>query len=129
MRKLIMLLTILAMASMASAAPKCPKVTKANQTHHVVKTSTKPFKRMGHGAKVLGQKLANTTVSVAGFSFLTFDTMVIDPLGVALQAFADGVDMFVAAPLESLPEPFEAVGDGVHYVYAGIDKVGQILAK
>lgn len=122
MRKLIMLLAILAMAGVANAAPKCPKVTKANSTKHTIKAAARPFKALSHSTKALA-------VSVGTFSFSAFDTMVVDPFGVALQALADGVDMFVAAPLESLPEPFEAVGDGVHYVYLGIDKVGQQLAK
>ena len=98
------------------------KVNKATATHHTIKAAARPFKALGHAAK-------QTVVGVGTFSISAFDTAVIDPLGVALQAFADGVDMFVAAPLESLPEPFEAVGDGVHYVYLGIDKVGQVLAR
>lgn len=109
----------LALAGMASAAPKCKK---ANCTHHTIKAAARPFQRLGHYTKA-------AVVSIGGFSISAFDTAVIDPLGMALQAFADGVDMFVAAPLESLPEPFEAVGDGVHYVYLGVDKVGEILAR
>lgn len=125
MRKLIMIaMAVVALSlgcTVASAGPRT-KVTKANATQHTIKASSRPFKALGHAVK-------SSAVAVGSFSFSTFDSMVIDPLGVALQAFADGVDMFVAAPLESLPEPFEAVGDGVHYVYLGVDKVGQVLAK
>lgn len=95
---------------------------RALETHHTIKAAERSFKYLGHATKTMA-------VGVATFSIGAFDTVVIDPLGVALQAFADGLDMFVAAPLESLPEPIEAVGDGVHVLYTGIDKVGQQLAK
>jgi hypothetical protein len=48
---------------------------------------------------------------------------------VALQALADGLDMGLAAPLESLPKPLNVIGQGVHEVYLGIDFVGTQLAK
>lgn len=114
MRKLILCILL----STTVYMPAWAKTTKANQTHHTIHATGRPYRAFGRAVK-----------TAAVFSFDAFDATVVDPFGVALQSFADGVDMFIGAPLESLPEPFEAVGDGVHYVYLGIDAVGTQLAK
>ena len=118
MKTLVLMLLLL----VATVAVAQPHRNRAMETHHTIKAAARPFKALGHATKTMA-------VGVATFSFSAFDTTVIDPFGVALQAFADGVDMFVAAPLESLPKPLSYVGDGVHYVYNGIDWAGTQLAK
>lgn len=119
-----LVLGVLLFCGLALAMPThvAAKTTKANSTKHTIKVSARPFKAVAHAVKT-------SAVTVGTFSFSAFDAAVVDPFGVALQAFADGVDMFIAAPLESLPRPISYVGDGVHYVYLGVDKVGQVLAK
>ena len=115
--KLLMICSILFCSAVGAQAKPRTKVSKANATVHTIKAP---------GFKAHAKALA---ISISGFSLNMFDTVVIDPLGVALQGFADGLDMFIAAPLEALPEPLEAIGDGVHVVYTGIDKVGEVLAR
>ena len=125
------LLGLLATSAFAAAPQTAHKThrNKANETHHIVKASARPVKSLGHSFKAVGKAIVQGGVTVGTFSFDAFDTMVIDPFGVALQTFADGLDMFIAAPLESLPQPFLAVGDGVHVVYTGLDWAGTQLAK
>lgn len=92
-----------------------PKNT-ALATKHTI-TVGNGIKAVGHGFKLLG--------------ISTFDTLEasVDAVGVALQGFADAVDLSVAAPLEAMPQPVHELGVAVHVVYLGIDKVGQVLAQ
>lgn len=92
----------------------------AKATHHTIK--------VGKGLK----KAAHVMVKVGEVPVVTaFDSLEasVDALGVSLQAFADAVDVGIAAPLEALPKPLNTIGDGVHYVYEGLDAAGQFLAK
>lgn len=119
MKTLALLAVFLALPVFAQAAPVR---NHALATHHTIKAAARPFKALGHAAKTLA-------VGAATFSWSAFDSTVVDPFGVALQAFADGVDMAIAAPLEALPKPLNEVGVGVHYVYEGLDWAGTQLAK
>ena len=98
----------------------CKPRDRALATHHTIKVGA-GLKKVGHAAKVA------VAVPAAG----AFDALEasVDGLGVAIQAFADAVDMGIAAPLESLPKPLNAIGVGVHYVYNGLDFVGEKLAQ
>ena len=106
--------------SFAQATP-APR-NRALATHHTIKAAARPFKAVAHAA-------VKTVTGAATFSLEAFDSTVVDPFGVALQAFADGVDMAIAAPLEALPKPLNEIGVGVHYVYEGLDYAGTQLAK
>ena len=99
-----------------------PVRNHALATHHTIHAAARPFKATGHA-------IAKVATGAATFSFEAFDSTVIDPFGVALQALADGLDMGLAAPLESLPKPLNVIGQGVHELYLGIDFVGTQLAK
>src|SRR6516162_1233289 len=106
------LLIFAALALPLIAAPK----NTALATKHTI-TIGNGIKAVGHGFKLLGVS--------------TFDTVeaAVDSVGVALQGLADAIDLGVAAPLEAMPQPIHEVGVVVHEVYAGIDKVGQVLAQ
>lgn len=124
MKKFVVAFVLFLSMGMAGAASAAPAPVK-----HTIKMAARPYKVIGHATRLgLGGVIKVATV-VSNFSFTDFDATVIDPLGVAIQAFADGVDMFIAQPLESLPKPVNVVGEGIHYVYLGVDKVGQQLAK
>lgn len=97
-----------------------PVRNHALATKHTIK-GTAGLKKVGHAVKVV------SVVTVFG----AYDALEasVDAFGVSLQAFADAVDMGIAAPLESLPKPLNEVGVGVHEVYIGLDAAGQFLAK
>jgi hypothetical protein len=115
------LFTMLFLTVLSSVAfAKAPN--SALSTHHTIKASASPFKAVGHA-------FVKTVTGAAAFSFEAFDSTVVDPFGVALQAFADGIDMAIAAPLEALPKPLNEIGVGVHYIYLGLDIAGTQLAK
>ena len=119
--RLVVLLVIAGLGLAASADAQSAPPRK-----HTVKASSRPYKKLGHAVKVVAK--AAVVTAPAGF-FTMFDAAVVDPFGVALQTFADGVDLYIAQPLQSAPPPFRQLGDGLYYVYAGVDKVGQVLAK
>lgn len=119
MKKLAILFVLVSAVAFAQPA----KVRNhALATHHTIHASARPFKATGHA-------IAKTAVGIGTFSFNAFDSAVVDPFGVALQALADGLDMGIAAPLEALPKPLNILGVGVHDVYLGIDWAGTQLAK
>lgn len=95
---------------------------KVKDKPHKIVATGRPFVAIGHAVK-------KTAVTAATFSWTAFDAAVVDPFGVALQAFADGVDMAIVMPLEALPPPISYVGEGLGYVYQGLDKAGQVLAR
>lgn len=117
MKKIAILLVLVSSAAFAQ-----PVRNHALATHHTIHASARPFKATGHA-------IVKTAVGIGTFSFNAFDSAVVDPFGIALQAFADGVDMAIAAPLEALPKPINEVGVGIHYVYLGLDWAGTQLAK
>lgn len=117
MKKLLIAFALLSAVCFAQ-----PVRNHALATKHTIKASARPFKAVGHA-------VAKTVSGAAVFSFEAFDSAVVDPFGVALQAFADGLDMGIAAPLEALPKPLNVIGEGVHEVYLGIDWAGTQLAK
>jgi hypothetical protein len=113
---------LIAFALLSAVCFAQPVRNHALATHHTIHAAARPFKAVGHA-------VAKTVTGAAVFSFEAFDAGVIDPFGVALQTLADGLDMGLAAPLESLPKPLNVIGQGVHEVYLGIDFVGTQLAK
>ena len=119
MRKVLFLMLFAIMLSGVAEA-KQPQPRK-----HKVTASTRPYKAFGHAVK----KTVKAAAVVPLVGFAAFDAAVIDPFGVALQVLADGVDMYVVFPLQSAPKPLNYVGDGLYYVYLGVDKAGQVLAK
>jgi hypothetical protein len=117
MKKLLIAFALLSAVCFAQ-----PVRNHALATHHTIKAAARPFKAAAHAA-------VKTVTGAAVFSWSAFDSTVVDPFGVALQAFADGLDMSIAAPLEALPKPLNEIGVGVHYVYIGLDYAGTQLAK
>jgi hypothetical protein len=117
MKKLLIAFALLSAVCFAQ-----PVRNRALSTHHTIHAAARPF-------KAVGRAVAKTATGAAVFSFEAFDASVIDPFGVALQALADGLDMGIAAPLEALPKPLNVIGEGVHYVYIGLDYAGTQLAK
>lgn len=117
--KLFLVIALAVLLTPLATAQKAPR-NRALATHHTIKVG-KGLKKMAHGvAKV-------TVVTVLG----AYDSLEasVDAFGVSLQAFADALDIGVAAPLESLPKPLNEIGVGVHYVYEGLDAAGQFLAE
>ena len=123
MRKLIFA-TILALTLSSVAIAKQPE-----KRQHKVTASARPYKAVGHAVKAVVKPVAKVAMAVPLVGFAAFDAAVVDPLGVALQVFADGVDMYLVFPLQSAPPPLRQIGDGLLVVYKGVDKVGQVLAK
>jgi hypothetical protein len=113
---------LIAFALLSAVCFAQPVRNHALATHHTIKAAARPF-------KAVARATAKTVTGIGVFSFEAFDSAVIDPFGVALQALADGLDMGIAAPLEALPKPLNVVGEGVHEVYLGLDWVGTQLAK
>ena len=130
MRKVIITLTVmfavLMLPSVASAKKPCTAKGLHDKRCHEVKVSKAPYVRLGHALKNTAKAVAVTAPETL---FGMFDTAVIDPVGAALQVFADGVDMYVVEPLQAAPPPLRQVGEGLFYVYEGVDKLGVILAK
>jgi hypothetical protein len=121
MKKLFCLLLAVSSVSVAAVAQaKQPVRNHALATHHTIK-GTAGVKKIGRAVGVV----AKDTV------FGAYDALEasVDTFGLSLQAFADAVDMGIAAPLESLPKPLNEIGVGVHVVYEGLDAAGQFLAK
>jgi hypothetical protein len=125
MRKLILLTAVAAVTALLPTTVSAKSQLHEKRTHKIV-VSKAPYKRLGHALKVSARAVAVTAPQSV---FAMFDAAVVDPFGVALQAFADGVDMYVVEPLQAAPPPLRQVGDGLFYVYNGLDKVGVVLAK
>ena len=112
MTKRLLLTALLLLPLVAAAKTK----NTALATHHTVK--------VGHGITTVGKAIGKVAVG-------TFDMLEasVDAVGVAIQSFADAVDVTVAAPLDDVPPPVHYLGVAVHEVYLGLDIVGQKLAE
>lgn len=131
--KLIRLSLFVMLCSLCSFAQ--PVRNHALATHHTIKGST-GFKKLAHSVKgdTVGvvKGIGHDVKAISVGTFVTaYDTAEagVDTVGVGLQGIADGVDMGIAAPLESLPKPLNEIGVAIHGLYLGIDAVGQFLAK
>jgi hypothetical protein len=122
MKKLFCLLLAVSSLSVAAVAqaPKQPVRNHALATHHTIKGAA--------GVKKVGRAIGTVAKDTVFGAYDALEASV-DTFGLSLQAFADAVDMGIAAPLESLPKPLNNIGLGVHYVYEGLDAAGQFLAK
>jgi len=124
--KFRLIATLVLGLAMAGLAPAQVVHAKA-PAKHTIKAGP-GFKHVGHAFKVAGKALAMGPVDSLIAAGAAVEASV-DSVGVSLQFFADALDMGVAIPLEAWPKPLNEVGVAVHYVYLGIDKVGQELAK